>query len=243
MTQTRSYQVIDIPAPSPQVMAAFANLPQDPFTPGGQRSRRFSQYRLTTGEQHDQPWRLELLPHRPFLQPKAVNSVAGGIQRPFEPLEIDPSAQVIAGAEALGLDRDTDWQINVHQCRVVSRPGVVGVSVPEGPHRDGHDYGMLAVFARENITGGVTQLFPTGGGEPFFSTVLQPNQALVYEDGAMWHTATDIEALDERGGHRDLWIIAINAWQRRKYGEEFERAGLAGDGSAAVPAMAVGESR
>lgn len=228
-----SYKVIDIPAPSEQVMAAFADLPLDPFTPGGQRSRRFSQYRATTGQAGD-TWRLELLPHRPFLQPRSVNSVAGGIQRPFQPLLIDPSPQVIAGIEALGLDRATDWQINVHQCRVVSTPEIKGISVPEGPHRDGHDYGMLAVFDRVNIGGGVTQLFPTGGGEPFFETILQPCQALVYHDASMWHTATDITALDDRGGHRDLWIIAINAWQRRKYGEEFERAGLQGDGSAAL---------
>src|SRR5438094_270304 len=80
---------------------------------------------------------------------------------------------------------------------------VRGVSVPEGPHRDGHQFGMLAVFARDNISGGTNQLFPTGGGEPFFEVTLQPSQALVYDDNAMWHTATDIVALDNRGGHRD----------------------------------------
>lgn len=236
-TTTRPYRVIDIPAPSADVLTEFTTLPPDVFTGGKQRFRRFSQYRLAFDNTSDQ-WRLELLPHRPFLQPKMVNGLVGGVQRPFEPLRIDPEPQLRAGAEALNLDPDEVWQVNVHQCRVIVTNEVAGISVPEGPHRDGHQYGMLAVFARHNISGGTNQLFPTGGGDPFFEVTLQPNQALVYDDNAMWHTATDIVALDESGGHRDLWIIAINPWASRKYGEEFERAAMAGDGAAAVPSSA-----
>lgn len=228
------YQVIDIPAPDPQVLAEFELLPFDEFTGAKQRYRRFSQFRMSF-DVDAESWQLELLPYRPFLQPKMVNGFVGGVQRPFPPLRIDPSPQLDAGAKALGLDRTTTWQINVHQCRVISTPEIEGVSVPEGPHRDGHEFGMLAVFGRHNITGGMNQLMPTGGGEPFFEVTLQPNQALVYDDGAMWHNATDIAARDAAGGHRDLWIIAINSWENRKYGEEFERAALAGDGAATVP--------
>jgi hypothetical protein len=233
-TVIRSYRVIDIPALSPEAVAEFETLPQDEFTGGRQRFRRFSQYRLTFDEAIGARV-LELLPYRAFLQPKMVNGFVGGVQRPFEPLRIDPEPQIRAGAEALNLDRTQAWQVNVHQCRVIVTGDIAGVSVPEGPHRDGHQYGMLAVFARHNITGGVNQLFPTGGGDPFFEVTLQPNQALVYDDHAMWHTATDIVALDERGGHRDLWIVAFNRWADRKYGEEFERAAMTGDGAAAVP--------
>ncbi|MBO4205254.1 2OG-Fe dioxygenase family protein [Micromonospora echinofusca] len=236
MAQPRegTYRVIDIPAPAPEVLAEFAQLPFDPYTGGRQRYRRFSQYRLSFDHAAD-TWRMVLLPHRPFLQPRRVNGLVGGVQRHFEPLRIDPGPQIIAGAQALDLDRDRDWQINVHQCRVVTSPEIAGVSVPEGPHRDGHQYGMLAVFDRHNITGGENELMPVGGGEPFFRVTLQPNQALVYADGAMWHNATDIVAADGTRGHRDLWIVAFNEWANRKYGEEFERAALAGDGAAAVP--------
>lgn len=101
------------------------------------------------------------------------------------------------------------------------------MSVPEGPHRDGHDYGMLAVFARDNISGAENLLMPTGGGEPFFRVTLQPNQALVFDDTALWHTATDIESLDGGEGHRDMWIVVFNRWDRRKYGAEFEERALA----------------
>ena len=233
MRGAKVYRVVDVPRVDQSVLDSFSDLPHDPFTPGGQRSRRFSQYRLHFERGAD--WQMELLPHRPFIQPIAVNSLVGGVQRPFEPLKAEFNAQVIAGVDPLGLDPSLDWQINVHQCRVVCSPDIVGVSVPEGPHRDGHDFGMLAVFGRENITGGINQLFETGhNSDPFFEVTLQPGQALVYDDRGMWHTATDIVARDGGSGHRDLCIIAINEWSHRRYGDEFEHAAMSGDGQAAV---------
>jgi hypothetical protein len=217
------FAVIDLPAPSDEVMKAFETLPLDPYTPGGHRSRRFSQFKMT----HDgREWHLEKLPHRPFIQSTDYNPLVGGIARELEPLTIDPSPQIIFGAESFPLDRDEIWQINVHQCRVVTTPELEGVSVPEGPHHDGHDFGMLAVFRRHNISGGETQLIPNEGGDPFFRTTLQANQALIYEDAAMLHYATDIEPLTPEGGFRDLWIVAFNRWENRKYGSEFETASI-----------------
>jgi hypothetical protein len=224
------YKVIDIPKPNTEVLAEFDRLPLDPYAGGRQRYRRFSQYKMEWDAAAD-GWRLELLEHRPFLQSPEVNNYVGGVQRHFEPLRIDPAPQIDAGARALDLDRDTAWQINVHQCRVIANSQVRGLSVPEGPHRDGHEYGMLAVFRRENIDGGENQLMPTGGGEPFFTVTLQPNQALVYDDAAMWHYATDIVPRAESGGHRDLWIVAFNRWTNRKYGPEFERTAVRGGGA------------
>lgn len=225
MTLTAArFDVVDLPTPSDDVMAAFGMLPQDPYTPGGHRSRRFSQFKMIYA---DGSWALEKLPHRPFIQASAYNPLVGGIARNLEPITIDPAPQIDAGAKAIPLDTDHTWQINVHQCRVVTGPGMPGVSVPEGPHHDGHDFGMLAVFCRHNIAGGETQLIPNEGGKPFFRTTLEANQALVYEDAAMLHYATDIEPLTPDGGYRDLWIVAFNKWDNRKYGPAFEAAALA----------------
>ena len=47
--------------------------------------------------------------------------------------------------------------------------------------------------------------------------------SLVYEDGSLKHFATDIVAPPQASGHRDLWIVAYNPWNDRRYGEEFER--------------------
>lgn len=224
-TTELNYQVIDLPAPDPRIVAAFDDLVLDEFTGGNQRFRRFSQYRMTFSDD-TRVWASELLPHRPFVQAPDINSYVGGVPRDFLPLMIDPSVQLDLGAQALGLDVHEAWQVNVHQCRVIATETTPGISVPEGPHRDGHDYGMLVVFGRKSISGGRNQLLPTGGGEPFFEVTLEANQALVYDDHQMWHNATDLVATDPGGGHRDLWIVAFNRWDRRKYGFAFEQAAV-----------------
>lgn len=220
---TAGFTIIELPPATDVVMTAFMNLPLDPYCGGKHRYRRFSQYRLHHAAGR---WEAELLPHRPFIQSRTYNSYVGGVPRHLPELLIDPSEQLAAGAVAVPLDTATDWQVNVHQCRVITTPDVRGVSVPEGPHRDGHEIGMLAVFRREGITGAETQLMPLGGGEPFFRTTLAPGQAIVYEDSRMFHYATDIQAV-ERDGFRDLWIVAFNRWADRRYGPEFEARALA----------------
>lgn len=218
------FSVIDLPPLDEATRNEFENLRTDQYATGSHRYRRFSQYRLTAASN---AWRLELLPHRPFLQSREFNPLVGGIQRNFEPLRIDPSPQIIAGAEAISLDKGHDWQINVHQCRVITDENIRGLSVPEGPHRDGHTFGMVAVFGRDNISGGQTQLFKELGSESFYETVLKENQAIVYDDAKMFHNATDIEPLTKHGGHRDLWIVAFNEWRNRRYGDDFEARAMA----------------
>jgi hypothetical protein len=51
----------------------------------------------------------------------------------------------------------------------------------------------------------------------------------------MWHTATDLLSLDGSYGHRDLWIVVFNRWDRRKYGQEYEAKAMA-DASAGASA-------
>jgi hypothetical protein len=157
------------------------------------------------------------------MQAGSYNGVVGGVQRKFEPIRFDPAPQVTAGARAGCLDERAVYQINVHQVRVVTDSEIPGIAVPEGPHRDGHDYVMNAIFSRNNITGGVSQLMPLGGGACFFEDVLQPNEAIIMADDKLWHHATNILPAGPGPGHRDIMIISFNAWERRRYGEEFER--------------------
>jgi hypothetical protein len=217
---THHYARFKVPALSAQAMREFDTLEFDPYTGGKQRYRRFSQFKLWFD---DGEWRTELLPHRPFIQSRNYNGVVGGVQRDFQPIRFDPTPQVAAGALAAQLDTTQVYQINVHQVRVITSSEIRGIAVPEGPHRDGHDFVMNAIFARQNITGGVSQLMPTGGGPCFFEDVLQPLDAIVVADDRMWHHATDIFPAGDAPGHRDIMIVSFNAWERRRYGEEFER--------------------
>jgi hypothetical protein len=223
MRDDRGFWMIDIPPLTADAMGEFDSLPLDVYTPGNHRFRRFSTFRMWH-EGND--WRSEQQPQRAFLQPKAYNSLVGGVPRTFEPIRLDPTVQMASVFDQISLDRTRGYALNLHQIRIITSAEVKGVLVPEGPHRDGHALVLTAVFRRHNIDGGVSQLLPTGGGEPFFSTVLEPGQAMVVEDGRMWHHATDIVSRDGLLGYRDIWIVSINDWDARRYGEAFENRAM-----------------
>jgi hypothetical protein len=226
----QGFTIFDVPPLGEAALTEFENLPLDKYTGSRQRYRRYSQFRLT---HEGGAWTPRVLPHREFAQAREYNALVGGQPRSFEPLGVVPEPLIRAAAEAIGLDQDASWQLNVHQVRIVSAPGVKGVAVPEGPHRDGHHYTVTAVSRRHNISGGETQLMPPGGGKPFFRTVLQPGQAIALNDREMFHHATDIDHLDDSGGLRDVWLIAVNPWDERRYGEEWEAKVLEGQRASA----------
>jgi hypothetical protein len=220
------YELINLPEIDQEIRDEFADLPLDSYAGGKFRYRRFSQYRLV---REGSRWQHELLPHRPYCQAAPFNSLSGGMLRHFEPLRIDPAPVVLTGAEHLPLDTATPWQVDVHQWRILTNDDVRGVSVPEGPHQDGHTYSMIAVVDRQNITGGITQLLPLmDDDEPFLAVKLQPGQAVIIDDRAIRHNATDIRAKAGSEGHRDVFLLAYNAWDQRRYGDEYEAAVLDG---------------
>lgn len=222
-----------------EVCISFDHLPLDPYcgqgrgrlSGGRHRFRRYDDFKMLYSMETDK-WLAEILPHRPFIQSPTFNRAVGGVARHLEPLLIDPSAELDSIFKIFGFDTNSLFHAKLHQIRVIVNRDIYGVSVVEGPHRDGQDWQIVAVFNRHNIRGGQSQFMPSGGGEPFFSRTLKPGEAVCNEDIAMWHNATDIFAEDDaQEGYRDIWIIATNRWERRKYGDEFESASLC-DGEA-----------
>lgn len=224
---------------TPGVREAFDDLPLDPYcgqgrgrlSGGRHRFRRYDDFRMSY-EPVAGRWKAELLPHRPFIQSPKFNHAVGGVARHLEPLLIDPSIELDSLFKAFGFDKSREFHAKLHQIRVIASADIHGVAVVEGPHRDGQDWQIVAVFDRCSVSGGQSQFLPIGGGTPFFARTLQPGQAVCNEDAFMWHNATDIVVDDGVAqGHRDIWIIATNRWETRKYGDEFESASLI-DGTA-----------
>ncbi|HEV7369296.1 2OG-Fe dioxygenase family protein [Arenibaculum sp.] len=233
----RRYRVADFEITSRRTIEAFDNLVLDPYcgqgrgalSGGRHRYRRYDDFRMTF---RDGRWHCELQPHRPFIQSPRFNRAVGGLPRHLEPLEIDPSPEMDRLFKAFGFDTSREFHAKIHQIRVITSSDIHGVAVVEGPHRDGQEWQIVAVFQRHDIVGGESQFLPNGGGKPFFAQVLQPGQAVCNEDAAMWHNATDIAPAEPGGtGYRDIWIIATNRWEHRRYGDEFEAASL-GEGKA-----------
>ena len=214
------YSIISLPPINQKLKESFRNLVLDQYMGNGNRYRRFSQYKLYCMAGR---WNFELLPHRPYMTFSKFNKVAGGIKRIYQPLEVDFTKHIEVAALSIPLDTKDEWQINVHQYRVLTGPNLVGVTVPEGPHQDGHDYVMIAVIKRSGITGAEMSLMPIGGeGKEFFKVIVNEGQAALLNDRDMFHYVTDIVAI-ENEGYRDIFVVAFSRWDDRWHGDEFEK--------------------
>jgi hypothetical protein len=212
------YKVCKLPPLSQEGLKNFDDLPEDPYY--RERWRQFSQYILFYEYDH---WACRVLQHRPFIQAKAYNRRVGGIRRDFQPIsDVDPMPQFQFIANELQFDKDQVFQINLHQWRTRVDGSYKGVTIPEGPHRDGHYITSVTVWARHNIDGGESTLFAIGKQEPFLEKILQPGEILLLRDEDLVHGARDIRARSAEGGYRDIWVISINPWSERRYGDEFE---------------------
>lgn len=227
------FQIFDLPPLNDSDRESFSDLALDTYIPVKNRYRRFAQYRMS---HQDGSWQFERLPYRPYVTFAKYNSVAGGIKREYQPLLTDFTEHIRLAAEAIPLPPEDDWQINVHQYRIFVDQSRQGVIVPEGVHRDGHEYVFIGVYERANVIGAEMSLRPGDDKDtPYFSTTIHAGQGVVFNDRDVWHYVSEIEAIDPtRAGYRDTVVVAFSRWADKWHGEEFEQRAIEeGRGAAA----------
>ncbi|MGK5642528.1 2OG-Fe dioxygenase family protein [Streptomyces sp. URMC 126] len=189
--------------------ASWDDLPADPHAGTGTpyRFRRYSRFRI-------RPDRLELLPHVPFFQDRAVNAVNGGVDRLFAPL-----ADAVAGGPALATvvrtlrerlpgPRDGMDACGVHQIRVVATPDTEGHPAPEGIHQDGHCYVAQVLIRRENVEGADSCLYDPDRTPVHEALLTTPFETIVLDDRRVFHGVTPIRPAAGAGrGVRDMLLV------------------------------------
>ncbi|MEU8887908.1 2OG-Fe dioxygenase family protein [Streptomyces sp. NPDC048442] len=188
---------------------SWNDLPADEHLPTDvpYRFRRYGTFRLV-GE------RWERLPHTAFFQGTNVNSVNGGVDRMFAPLDDSVAtgpalhAVVTALRERLpgsGAGIDT---CGVHQIRVTATAGAEGNPAPEGVHRDGHHYVGQVLIRREDVQGAESCLYDLQH-RPIHTTVLtEPFAAIVLDDRRVLHGVTPFApSPGTRVGVRDTLLV------------------------------------
>lgn len=223
--ERQGFCVIDMPLASQEVLDAFGNMPRDRHSLSRMRQIRLGQYMAYLDENE---WVLALLPRRDYVQSARFIKLneAGGVPRFREQLEVDPTPFVGHVLDNLPVDRSAMFQINVNQIRVVANAQFQGVTVPEGPHRDGHEFSVIAVVRRHNVHGGETQVIDPQTGDILLRQTLHENQAILIDDERFIHYASNIDVAEGESGYRDIWVIEINRWESRAYGRVHEREAL-----------------
>jgi hypothetical protein len=158
-------------------------------------------------------------PHQPHYQSREYNTLHGGIERWFEPVD----AAIGCGATMTAiltcartvferLAGPGDWHVEVHQFRIEARRGEQGQPTPEGVHRDGVDYVLVLLIDRQNIVSGTTTVHRLDGHEIGSFTLASPLDAALLDDARVAHGVTPIEPIeDDRPAYRD---VLVGTWRR-----------------------------
>lgn len=161
---------------------------------------------------------IERLPDAPHYQALHYNRLNGDIERWFQPIlpEVAESsafhalsqfAHALFSQLAPEVER---WQIEAHQFRIEALPGQPGQPTPEGVHRDGVDYVLVALIDRHNIREGTTTIHAADGTQLGAFTLTDPLDVALVDDQRVWHGVTAVEPLDpDAPAWRDVLVLTF----------------------------------
>ena len=157
-------------------------------------------------------------PHQPHWQSLDYNTLNGGIERWFEPIE----PQIATGASlttVLAWCRQRfdalaggpcPWHIEVHQFRIEAGPEMPGQPTPEGQHRDGVDFVLVLMIDRHNIAQGTTTIHALDRSLLGSFTLAQPFDAALVDDARVFHGVTAVVPVDATlPAHRDVLVVTF----------------------------------
>jgi hypothetical protein len=179
---------------------------------GRYRRRRHGRFTVRSGV-------LAQAPHAAHFQSLAYNTLNGGVERWYTPLDATiaagPSLQCILKWCQVSFDAQHpslgDWDVEVHQFRIEASKGNAGLPTPEGMHRDGVDFVLVLLIERRNVASGVTSIGGSDGPLGSF-TLSQPFDAVMLNDHRVSHGVTAIEPLEQdQPAFRDVLVVTFRS--------------------------------
>jgi hypothetical protein len=185
------------------------DLPADTFLrDGGRYRRRRHSCFIVRGDS------VEQVPHRSHWQPLEYNALHGGLERLFEPMDASLTQQPLWARllqQLAGVCRaikgEQPWFVEAHQFRIDTTDGI-GRPTPEGAHRDGVDFVVVALVDRRGVKGGETRVFDADGPSGIRFTMIEPWTLLMLDDEHVVHETTPIQPLAP-DGHRDTLVLTF----------------------------------
>jgi hypothetical protein len=157
--------------------------------------------------------------HRAHWQPTDYNALHGGFERWFDPVEPEV-AEAVAWTDLLRafgklfnqVQPVPRWFIEAHQFRIDTAGGV-GRPTPEGAHRDGVNFVVVLLVARQGVKGGETRVFDANGPHGVRFLMREPLTALLLDDERVIHETTPILPEDNasQNGFRDTLVLTYRA--------------------------------
>lgn len=145
---------------------------------------------------------VSVMPDAAFHQSKLFNPLFGGIERRFAPLRPDTLRNPYL-TELVDLDlqqwpipngrKELNWRVGVHQIRIASQNSQPASPTPEGIHRDGYQFVTIHFIARQNVLGGVSNIYDNQSRLLDSFTLSVAMDSIFIDDCRVMHDATPIQ--------------------------------------------------
>lgn len=179
---------------------------------GRYRRRRFAAFAVSRDA-------IERKPHQPHYQSRDYNRMNGGIERWFEPIDDATADHAVLRSsleacralfDSLTQNAPQVWHVEAHQFRIEARKDQLGKPTPEGLHRDGVDWVLVLLIARENIAEGMTLIYDSSKQPLGSFTLTESLDAAFVDDSRVYHGVTAVEPIDaNRPAYRDVLVITF----------------------------------
>jgi hypothetical protein len=192
---------------------SWNDLPPDAYLRDGGRYRKRRHACFVVDGDAVQP-----APHRAHWQPVEYNALHGGLERWFDAMKPEVVADAAwspllrhLAAVCSQLKGAQPWFVEAHQFRIDTTDGI-GRPTPEGAHRDGVDFVVVALVSRLNVKGGETRVFDADGPNGIRFTMNDPWTLLMLDDARVIHETTPIQPVNPPGGgHRDTLVLTFRS--------------------------------
>ena len=186
---------------------------------GRYRRRRHATFSVAASVQGGR--RIERKPHQPHYQSRDYNMLNGGIERWFKPVRDEVGTHPVLHAILAACDdvftaltppdaRPAAWHVELHQFRIEARPDQAGEPTPEGLHRDGVDWVLVLLVARENVESGETSIHDLRKRLLGSFTLSKPLDAALVDDSRVYHGVTGVRPVDpDLPAYRDVLVITF----------------------------------
>lgn len=207
----------DAAADLPAFIESWSRLETDRFMRDGGRYRRRRIANFTASPGVPGHVRGE---HRPHFQEVVHNTLNGGLDRWFAPIEdavgANPAMIALLDLGRALADRvagPQHWFVEAHQFRIEAAAGAPGLPTPEGVHQDGVDLVIIAMIRRANLLGGETLVEDLNGRELARFTLRQALDTAILDDRRVRHGVTPVQPEDDAlPSARDVLVLT---WKRR----------------------------
>ncbi|WP_280564923.1 2OG-Fe dioxygenase family protein [Chromohalobacter sp. 48-RD10] len=180
--------------------ASWGDMPLDGHMADGGSYRR--RRHATLAANADSPeWHIKA--HQPHYQGRDFNSLNGGIARHYEPILKDilhgATMSSIVGLGCRMFSRLAPyypWHIELHQFRIESNAEFVGKPTPEGVHRDGVNFVIMAMVDHSNMTNAESTIYDLDQNPLKSFTLNAPLDLAIVNDEQVFHGVSPIQPSD-----------------------------------------------